>query len=669
MKKRNSFSINILGDASGAMKALGSTQRAANRLDADLRRQTGAAKVEQRFAATVNTLRTTQKELGNTKARLADLRREQKETGDSTGRLAEQIKYYTRQQRSMQASQRSGARSLGRMKVELGGTTQGLYRLIGAEDGLQRRLERRQRLVERLEVRQRRAAALGDAMKGLPLMMGLSGNPAMGTGMFLGRAATGTAAGAALGGAAGLGFGAAASATAAVLAKAEEARQVDTTLRLMQNTGGFSDAEREAIKRRTSDLSLETLTGQQELLQAMQDLIAAGLKKDEALGMLAPLAKTAKGSGAEMGDMAKLVQSLQQNFGVNEGSLTKALDMLSTSGKQGSFELKDMAREFANIGPQMKALGLNKVSDLSSVSSMLQVAKMGAATTEEAANNLKNFLAKVQDSRTMDNLEEIFKLNTGKKLDVMDLLGNPKKYFPEAKNALEAYMLQLRQLTDDGRDYKTMGKIFGDMQVKNFLRPMNQNWSEYQRIAEVASKNVEGTIINDFNNVVAGQGAGLKELEQQWNRFALNVNDALNPVVDTMAGLTAKSLGFASSQLGFLLNMGKVGLDAFSSDRANKIRAFESGKTIKSTTPTPLKRALGGDAPKNTLIKVGEEGPEHLVLPSAGRVIPHRTTAPTGGGVVLNINVQTLPSQSQLTHFIGMAKSRSGQLYDAPSLF
>ena len=262
----------------------------------------------------------------------------------------------------------------------------------------------------------------------------------------------------------------------------------------------------------------------------------------------------------------------------------------------------------------------------------------------------------------MERVSRTTKALTGKELDTTDLMKHYEKYYPQANNALEAYLEHIKKLTSNGTDLKTLNTLYADRQVKDFVLPLVQNWKEYKDMVTATTAEATNANQKDFNNMVESQGAGLKRMMTEWDNLAIGVNNSLAPVFNTLAHGAADALrvinGASLEQRG---NVPYVGGFAGGAVVASEVK--------RANKPTPLKRALGGYTPANTLIKVGEEGPEHLVLPTAGHVIPNRSGAANGGSVVLNINVQTLPGQQQLTQFISMAKSRSGQLYDAPTMF
>ncbi|WP_240198384.1 phage tail tape measure protein [Salmonella enterica] len=106
----------------------------------------------------------------------------------------------------------------------------------------------------------------------------------------------------------------------------------------------------------------------------------------------------------------------------------------------------------------------------------LQIARKGASTSDEAANNMNNFMAKILSPETLKKAQKNFGV------DMYKIVTSAQK---KGQNPFEAAMKSVIKMTKNG-DQKLLGELFGDMQVQNFVRPMIQNWEEYRRIKETS---------------------------------------------------------------------------------------------------------------------------------------------------------------------------------------
>lgn len=229
---------------------------------------------------------------------------------------------------------------------------------------------------------------------------------------------------------------------------------------------------------------LAATTGQtrEALAGGLQVLVASGLDADRAMASIEAIGKTATASGAEVEDVSKTVFSLLDNLKVAPGDAIRAMDMLVAAGKAGRFELKDMAKYFPGMTADAAKLGLTGTAAVSALGASLQIALKGAADPADAANNMKNYLAKLTAPETVKHFQK-FGVNLEKEF---------KSWTEKGLNPIEESLRLIQKLTN-GDSFK-IGELFGDMQVKSFITPMLQQADEYRRIkAEVdaASGSVE----------------------------------------------------------------------------------------------------------------------------------------------------------------------------------
>ncbi len=219
-----------------------------------------------------------------------------------------------------------------------------------------------------------------------------------------------------------------------------------------------------------SRVARESGQTRESLASGLQVLVAAGLDSDRAVQSLSAIGKTATASGASVEDVSRTVFALLDNLKVAPGDAIKAMDMLVAAGKAGRFELKDMAQYFPAMTADAAKLGLTGTAAVAALGSSLQVALKGAASPSEAANNMKNFMAKITAPLTVKNFAKFG----------IDLEKEFKRWQEKGLNPIEQSLRLVHRLTD-GDAFK-MGELFNDVQVKAFITPLIQNVDEYKRI-------------------------------------------------------------------------------------------------------------------------------------------------------------------------------------------
>ena len=200
------------------------------------------------------------------------------------------------------------------------------------------------------------------------------------------------------------------------------------------------------------------------------------------------------------------------------------LGILVQAGKEGNFEFKAMAQYLPTLGASFKALKMEGSEAAATMGAALQIARKGAGDESEAANNMKNFMAKILSP---DTLKKANKFG-------VDLYAEITKAQANGGNPFEVAMQNVMKMTKGG-DQKLLGELFGDMQVQNFVRPMIQNWDEYERV-KLSALSAGGDVIDeDFAKIGATTKSGVGGMVAAFGRLKITIGDSLEPVVNKFA--------------------------------------------------------------------------------------------------------------------------------------
>ena len=289
--------------------------------------------------------------------------------------------------------------------------------------------------------------------------------------------------------------------SAALAAFAAPLRGVGTfEERLVQfgNTAQIGRDQLQQFEDRLRSLAPDLGRSASELLTGLEFLVGKGLDPSVALEALEAVGRTATATGAVVDDIAAASFSSLNNLQVPVEDLQLALDIMAQAGKQGGFELADMARHFPGLTASARALGMNGTRSVAELAAALQVATDGAQDGAAAATNLQNFLSKITSPEAIRNFEELG-------VSVEDELARAAE---SGISAFEHMLAVIQEVT--GGDPIAIGDIFGDMQVQAFLRPMLANMERYRAIRDQALAG-EGTVAVDFANNMDTLNARLRE--------------------------------------------------------------------------------------------------------------------------------------------------------------
>jgi TP901 family phage tail tape measure protein len=257
----------------------------------------------------------------------------------------------------------------------------------------------------------------------------------------------------------------------------------------LQAIGNTADMTRgQVVAMGAEIMRLSDRTGQSAdtMKNALGFLVAAGQNIGEAQKNMETIGRTATATAADIEDVAKASFVLQDALKIDSKQMQSAMDALVQAGKEGNFEFKDMAKELPVLGAAFQALKFTGKDATASMAAYLQIARKGAATSSEAANNMNNFLGKILSPET---------LGKAKKLG-SDLYGVVSGAQAKGQNPIEAAIAEINRITKGG-DQKLLGELFADMQVQNFLRPALQNLDEYTKIRDKAMA-AGGVVDRDF---------------------------------------------------------------------------------------------------------------------------------------------------------------------------
>lgn len=292
----------------------------------------------------------------------------------------------------------------------------------------------------------------------------------------------------------------------------------------MQAIGNTADMTREQITALGQGI-INTSRDVGQSIGATRDalgyLVAAGLDVPTAEAMLQSIGKTATGTASEIEDVSKAAFTLNDTLKIAPGQMADALGMLVQAGKEGNFEFKDMAKELPVLGAGFVALKMQGREAAATMGAALQIARKGAGSSGEAANNMSNFVNKVMSPDVLKKAQKNFGV------DLYKIISDAQK---NGGNPMEAAIEAVNKMTKGG-DQKLLGELFGDMQVQNFVRPMLQNLDEYKRIKAEVLKAGEETLNRDFASMSETTKMNIEKAGGEIERLSYAFGDVLEPAV------------------------------------------------------------------------------------------------------------------------------------------
>ncbi len=306
--------------------------------------------------------------------------------------------------------------------------------------------------------------------------------------------------------------------------------------------------------------------GRNEVADVVNQLVGAGMELKQAMEFAPVAAKFVVGQGSSGVDTAKMIQALQSNANITDPKvLEKALEAVAFQGQAGSFEASDMARWFPQLLASMQKQGITGMDAVTQLGAMLQVQMKTAGTSDEAANNLKNWMEKIGSGEVVDaykkaGIDYQGSLNTGIQGGMSTLeasFGLAKRYIEATDPKKAAKMAEATaQISKEANPEKAKamlssleqalrtGDIFADMQVKSALTAYVQNKALYEQLKNEAT-GASGILNKNLSERRDTSSQKWAETIQAGNDAMRSVGDAIRPVTDAVAtGLTTVVKGF-----------------------------------------------------------------------------------------------------------------------------
>ena len=326
--------------------------------------------------------------------------------------------------------------------------------------------------------------------------------------------------------------------------------------------------QEQEMSRKIIDTSRDTGMARNDVADVVNQLVGAGMDLSKALEYAPVAAKFVVGQGSSGVDTAKMINALGQNAKITDPKqMQQALEAIAYQGQAGSFEAADMAKWFPELLANMASNGITGLDAVTQLGAMLQVQMKQAGSSDEAANNLKNWMGKIGSTDTVKAYEKAgidYKgsMQTGLQNGMSTLetsMALAQKYIQAtdpkraaamaeatSKISKEANPEKAKAMMASLEESLRTGDLFADMQVKAALSAYMQNKALY---SQLKNDSRDATGILDKNLAERRESSSQKwaEMGQSMDDAMRSIGDALRPVTDTVAeSLTKVTKGITS---------------------------------------------------------------------------------------------------------------------------
>lgn len=328
-------------------------------------------------------------------------------------------------------------------------------------------------------------------------------------------------------------------------------------------------ADERDMSKRIISTSRDTGLARNDVAEVVNQLVGAGMDLGAAVNYAPVASKFVVGQGAGADDTGRMINALQQNARITDpAEMQRALEAIAYQGQAGSFEASDMAKWFPSLLAEMAKQGIYGLDAVTQLGAILQVQMKTAGSSDEAANNLKNWFGKIGSGDTVKayakagiDYQGSMDKAIGNGLSTMEASFELARKYIEATDPAKAKEMaaglkaisketdpaKVKAMTGALEESLKTGDLFSDMQVKAALTAYMQNRDLYQKL-KTDSSTANGILDKNLKERQEASRQRWSEVGQAWDDALRSMGDAIAPFTDRIAG-GLKSLGQGVSKL------------------------------------------------------------------------------------------------------------------------
>lgn len=315
----------------------------------------------------------------------------------------------------------------------------------------------------------------------------------------------------------------------------------------MSITAKYDNKTRDALAGQIKGWALKYNQYQDELQEAVGSLISDNIDNVSDIGFLMPdIARAATATRTSAQDWAKVAAVWQNSLKGAARDFGAVQNIMAYAGDQGSFEIPDQVKWMQSLAPMMAGIASGKEA-VAEIGASLQIAKIGAGSTDEAANNFKNFLTKIFARDTQKQFADlgidlqgsIASYKAAGISPIEGMLSVIERYLnAKSPEALAGFKSAMKIKNDTARDEALqalaknfgLGDMFADMQVMAFIRPMLANMDRYREIRAGALRAADNDLLSSaYDQRLKSPLEATKTLMVSSRDLAITLGDQLAP--------------------------------------------------------------------------------------------------------------------------------------------
>ncbi|HEX2958025.1 MAG TPA: phage tail tape measure protein [Chitinispirillaceae bacterium] len=251
------------------------------------------------------------------------------------------------------------------------------------------------------------------------------------------------------------------------------------------------------LKEELGNVALATGQSRTDLLAGLEKIVEQTGDLKFARDIMQDLGIAATATGAGMEYLGALAVQLRDKLKMGKDEIKASLNLLTVQGKAGAFTLENMATMGERLFAAAGRFDMKGIKDLGNFGAMLQIARMGTGSSEQATTAIENMLADI-----LDKQKEIKKAG----FNIFAGEGQLKKFDEIVKGIITA---------TKGNEIK-LGNIFGRESIRGLttLAKLYRDTGGFDLFEQLAGADAEKAdqIMKDFLQYSTDLGFQLKQI-------------------------------------------------------------------------------------------------------------------------------------------------------------
>jgi TP901 family phage tail tape measure protein len=298
------------------------------------------------------------------------------------------------------------------------------------------------------------------------------------------------------------------------------AMQNEKALALMAQKLDLNDRQTIALGNSLQRAALQAKQLPENIIAGADFLAGKGLGSKELEAMMPVVGRFATAWDADVVDSVKAAHANFLSLKVPLDQTAQALEIMAVAGKEGGFEVRDMAAQFPVLTSNLAKFGSTGLTAVADLSAALQVLEAKTGDGATAANNLDNMLSFALSG---EGIKKFSKAG-------IDIVASLKQAARDGKSPIETIARLTKQAT--GGDDMRISEIFSDKQARDGVTALIQSEEQYRQIRD-AAMNARGMTAKEFDRMSKVSSANMTVLTGSLQGLAVTLGTHLLPILVT----------------------------------------------------------------------------------------------------------------------------------------